>query len=64
MYIFIYGQNDYPGRNEVGQLQKKFFLKFVCLPCFQSGIMVPAYMLPKLTIFDHIYDQKLEFWQK
>ena len=33
--------------------KKKFFLEFVYLPCFQSGIMVFCSMLPKNPILDH-----------
>ena len=48
-------KNDYPEQYEVAQLQKKIFLEFVYLPCFQSGIMVFCSMLPKNPILDHFY---------
>ena len=57
-------KNGYYGQSEVVQLQKFFFLEFVQLSCFQSGIMVTRYMLPKNNILDYFYDQKLGFWQK
>ena len=42
-------------RNEVAQLQKKFFFEFVYLPYFESGILVTCNMLSENVIFDHFY---------
>ena len=57
-------KNVHYGQFEVAQLQKFFFLEFVWASCFQPGIMTMAYMLPKNSILDHFYGQKLHFWQK
>ena len=57
-------KNGYYGQSEVAQLQKFFFLEFVQLSCFQSGIMVTRYMLPKNNILDYFYGEKWQFWQK
>ena len=54
IYIYVH-EKCYPEQYEVAQLQKKFFLEFVYLPCFQSGIMVFCSMLPKNPILDHFY---------
>ena len=56
-------KNGYHDQFEVVQLQKFFFLEFVQLSCFQSGIMVTRYMLPKNNILDHFYHKKSHFWQ-
>ena len=64
IYIFTYVKYVYLGQFEVAQLQKKFFLQNVWSSCFQSGIVVTSYVLPKNEILDHFYEEKCHFWQK
>ena len=54
-------KNGYYVQSEVVQLQKIFFLEFVQLSCFQSGIIVTRYMLPKNNILDYFYDKNWDF---